>query len=458
MPKFKAALHPGQMRARESEKKVVLAIAGTGGGKTRFSPLWAYEEHLRILKRQGGPVDGIVCAPHKILVRTTRPAFLALFQDKLELGEWENKQEGIWRFYPESGGGAIYFTSADTPESIEGAHVHWAVMDEFGQRQFPEEAFRSLERRVRFNQGRILGTTTPYVVGWMKRVLYDPWQEGDRDDIDIIQFPSTENPKFPVDEFERARATLPTWQFNMFYLGQWDRPQGLIFGDLEDCWIDKAEVPKGWKEWDEYAGVDFGFNNPQAHIYGLLSPDDVLYIYEEYYESNRTDSQNAIMARRPRRMRTAWGDPSSPEGIAEFQKRKWPLYKADKRGVSAGDWVREGILEVIDRARTGRLKLVRGMLAYTSKEIDGYVWDEKNAEAPIKRDDHLMDALRYLCWGLRTEHTELQRGGASTSRLSSLQGRERDYPDDDADARHGTAPKKRSASRIVGLPGRRRRS
>ena len=77
------------------------------------------------------------------------PAFLWLAERQLGLGEWESKADGIWRFHD---GTPVYFRSADTPESMEGAHVAWAWIDECGQRQFSEAAFRTVERRVRFHE------------------------------------------------------------------------------------------------------------------------------------------------------------------------------------------------------------------------------------------------------------------------------------------------------------------
>ena len=67
-------------------------------------------------------------------------------------------------------------------------------------------------RRFSIHKDRILITTTPYSsVGWLKELLWDPWNEskGTHELIDVIRFDSTENPAFPREEFERARATLP---------------------------------------------------------------------------------------------------------------------------------------------------------------------------------------------------------------------------------------------------------
>lgn len=402
-------LHPGQQRAQASEKKVVAVIAGTGGGKTAYAPLWVLTERAKIAAppRNITQSSGIVVAPYKILRRTTMPTFLRLFQHKLGLGQWESRQDGIWRFHD---GGYVYFCSADTPESIEGAHVHWAMLDEAGQRQFPEESFRAVERRVRFHEGRILITTTPYVLGWLKRLSDSTKLPADdparRDDVEIITFPSVENPKFPKAEFERARATLPPWMFRMFYMGEWDRPAGLVYSMLSDeHWINSSDLPAKWQTWPGYSGIDFGYNNPHVNLYGALEPvTDILYIFDEYYEVERTNADNARQAPHKEKVAMAWADPSAPEAIAEFVQQRWRVTACPKHEVL------DGLKEVFERLLSGRLIFVRGRLTETSKELDSYVWDDKQPDRVMKVYDHTMDALRYLCAGLRS----IGAGRAST--------------------------------------------
>lgn len=398
-----ADLHSGQQRAQDSTQKIVAVIAGTGGGKTAYAPLWAVTERVKIAEQRNlFASSGIVVAPYKILRRTTMPTFLRLFQHKLKLGEWESRQDGIWKFHEYLGGGYVYFCSADTPESIEGAHVHWAMLDEAGQRQFPEESFRAVERRVRFHEGRILITTTPYVLGWLKR-LSDaaklPADDPDhREDVEVITFPSTANPKFPKEEFERARRTLPAWMFRMFYMGEWDRPAGLVYSMLTDeHWINWSQLPKEWQRWPGYAGTDFGYHNPHVNLYGAHDPTtDTLYIFDEYYEVEKTNAKNARDAPHKDKVKMAWGDPSSPEAIAEFVHQRWRLTAAPKHDVL------DGLKEVFERLNSGRLFFVRGRLTETSKELDSYVWDADRPDSVIKLYDHTMDALRYMCMGLRS--------------------------------------------------------
>jgi len=378
-------LHEGQQRVHDADTKVVVALAGTGGGKTSYAPRWCERE-----RDAGTNRDGLVIAPYKILKRVTMPSFLTHFAGQ---GAWESKVDGIWRFHD---GGYVYFASADTPESIEGAHVSWAWLDECGQRQFPVEAWEAVQRRVRYHAGRILGTTTPYVIGWLK-ALHDDWRGGYRDDVGFVTFPSTANPGFPEDEFERARRTLPAWQFRMFYLAEWDRPAGLVYADVSDeSWL--PELPTDASHWDWYAGLDFGYNNPTAVVYAVLSPDDVLYVADEYYESGRTDAENARLATRPAKLARAWGDPSAPEAIEEFKQHHWPIMSCARHDPKAG------IVEVLERIKTGRLRFVRGRLSELPREMDSYVWDDKRPDVVVKANDHACDALRYLCWMVQGAH------------------------------------------------------
>ncbi len=392
--------HDGQLRALENQAKIVMMMAGTGGGKTDFAPIWCLQERERVGRR----APGLIVAPYKILRTTTMPAFLSLAQDALGLGGWESKADGIWRF---DGGEEIYFRSADTPESIEGAHVAWCWMDEFGQGQFPAETWWAVQRRVAFHQGRIFGTTTPYVLGWVKE-LYDEVKRGERDDVEFVGFPSISNPGFSEEEFERRRKVLPPWQFNMFYLAQWDRPAGLIFSGVgEDCWVDA--LPEGWETWPRYCGIDFGYTAPHANVYGAMDPEGCLWIYDEYYETGNTDSDNARST--DNQVMRAWGDPSSPEAIDEFGRWGWPITACEKHDVKAG------IVEVLERVNGGKIRFLRGgAIGNLAKEMDSYVWDDKKPDQPVKLHDHACDALRYMCWGLKNQRRPV-RGRPATQRL-----------------------------------------
>ena len=382
----------------------------------------------------------MVVAPHKVLVSTTQDVFLALMQRKLGLGEWVSRADGIWKWNDSDA--RVFFRSSDTPENLEGAHVGWIWMDEFGQEQFPEKSWAALKRRRGFFDAPVLGTTTPYVLHWIlelwdkaatnryfavtdlgkraaaveeMRVRRDEegfradWSwltetveevaDGDRD-VEVIRFPSIANPNYPMKTFEWARDNYSDWEFRMFYLAEKARSAGLVFGEIleQDLWVDmlpiEAQGQNGGHPWPRYAGVDFGTTNPTAVVYGTMSPEGVLYLDEEFYRKDSTDMENAKDAQRTRVMH-AWGDPSARGGIETYRRMGWNITSCAKHEV------RVGISEVISRAKQGKLKVVRNACPMLERELQQYLWDPKHPEQVIKERDHGPDAMRYMVMGLR---------------------------------------------------------
>ena len=67
--------------------------------------------------------------------------------------------------------------------------------------------------------------------------------------------------------------------------------------------------------------------------------------------------------------------------------------------------VLDGIRLVASLLALGKLKINRQKCPNIQKEFPGYIWDAKAAERgeekPIKTSDHLLDALRYLCFSYK---------------------------------------------------------
>ena len=121
--------------------------------------------------------------------------------------------------------GRIILRSAQSEGGLESATALTAWLDECGQDKFKLSDWEAVLRRLSLTEGRVLGTTTIYNLGWLKSQVYDRWKNGDPD-FDVIQFKSIENPAFPMEEYRRAKRTPPLWKFRMFYEGESDRPAG----------------------------------------------------------------------------------------------------------------------------------------------------------------------------------------------------------------------------------------
>lgn len=398
MKKIQVKLHTGQTKAWKSTAKIVAMIAGTGGGKSYFGPIWLYREIQKY------PKDGflVVSPTYQMFQRITLP-LTKNFLDKTAGGEYKATE----RAYYLPTGGKVFFGSADNPLTLEGVHCRAVWLDEAGQMK--REVWEVALRRVGFLNGRILITTTPYNLGWLKTEVYDRWKAGDKD-YDVIQFASIENPAYPKEEFERAKAILPEWKFLMFYKGQFVRPAGLVYQDFDPAKhiVEPFEIPRNWRR---IIGVDFGYNNPTAAVWLAINPDGVMYAYREYYQRFKLAEESGRdikQASKEEHIEIVACDPSEPASIEQYRRLGLPAKAANNA-------VKEGIEAVITAFKSNRLFIFRGLVNLLD-EIENYHWMEKNEQLkdePVKEYDHLMDALRYGVKALNqgsTKGIELLRG------------------------------------------------
>lgn len=369
------------------------AIAGTGGGKTWLGPRWLYAEIL------DNPKDAYlaVSPTYGMLTATVVVKLLEYFS---EIGLVEDTHYTYHRATSDMYiklfcGATIYLRSADNPQRFEGIHARAAWLDEGGQ--VKKLAFETLQRRVGLVGGKILVTSTPYALNWLYHDFYKRYQNGDGLYY-VRQWASIENPTYSVEEYERARRELTPERFAMMMQGGFGKAQGLIYPSFDECIVDPFDISALWPR---YMSMDFGFNNYTAVLWGAMSPDDVLYIYDEHYDRQRLLSEHATEIKIHeigQRVGRRWGDGAAAQSIADLVPLGLRLIPADKD-------VTSGISRVNARLRTGRLKFVRGACPHLVDELATYRYKqdtltEEFFEEPVKANDHAADALRYLITGV----------------------------------------------------------
>lgn len=391
-------LHEGQARVWDSERRFVFMLAGTQSGKTSFGPLWLLREiGLR------GPGDYLaVSSTYDLLKLKMLPEFRKVFEDTLHLGEWQ-AGDRVFQFSGQDT--RVIFRSAGSPGGLESSTAKAAWVDEAGQDEFPLAAWFALLRRLSLSQGRVLGTTTLYNLGWVKQQIYDPWKAGDPD-IDVIQFDSSLNPQFPQEEYERARRTLPRWKFEMFYRGRYERPAGAIYGDF----IDEYKEQGGHKvhpftippEWPRYVGIDYGAVNTSTIWLARDPLVNVYYLYRESLEGGKTSAEHVALAKE----RARGENVISWHGGAKSEKQqRWDWGAADGLSVQeppVSD-VEAGIDRVIALFKTMRLFVFDSCIGVLD-ELGRYsrVLDDLNQpteKIANKETFHRLDALRYVAIG-----------------------------------------------------------
>lgn len=411
--------HAGQYEAWKSIRRFVLMLAGTGGGKTAFGPWWLERE----IGIRGGGDYIAVTSTHTLAEVRMIPELLNVFEHILGIGRlWpsigviEIKDPVSGKFLANKMHDAMYarilLRSAQNPNSLEAATAKAAWADEAGQSGFGLDAWQALNRRLGFYEGRCLLTTTPYVLGWLKQLLYDEWARGDKD-IDVIQFASIRNPAYSRDEFRRMRRIMAAWKFRQFYLGLFDRPPGQIYHDF----IDKYRTEGGHKvpafqppnEWPRYGGADPGGTN-SAKVWLAFNPaENVYYLYRESLDSDKSIKEEA----------TAVLELAKKHGerIIQFVVGQKSEKQVRKDWVAAGVYqaveppfkeVEIGIDRVIQLLREFRLYIcdncvgVLDQLATYSRVVDES--DQPTTEIRDKEKYHFLDALRYAASVITEKH------------------------------------------------------
>jgi len=388
-------LHPGQAKAWRSKRRFTFVIAGTQSGKTSFAPLWLSREI-----QQAGHGDYLAAtATYDLFKLKFLPEMRQYFVSML--GWKEDKSDRVfWREYKPRMFDRIILRSASSEGGLESATVRGAVLDECGQDEFRVTAWEAVQRRLSLSQGRVLGGTTPYNMGWLKQQVYDLWRAGDPN-YNVIQFASIMNPAFPMAEYARAKATLPKWKFEMFYNGNFTRPAGMIYEDFSDEYrelggnkVHPFVIPP---EWPRYVGIDFGAvhtalvwiaEDPEMHVY---------YLYREYLEGGKSTQGHVrdVQALGKGENITSYAGGAKSE---TQQRMDWAASGISVREPLISD-VEAGIDRVNELVKTKRLYVFdtcKGVLdefGTYSREIDDF--GQPTEKIKDKETFHRLDAVRY---------------------------------------------------------------
>ena len=391
--------HRGQWRAWQSMARFVAIISGTQGGKTSFGPLWLHRE-----VKLAGPGDYLVATPtFPLLEVKALPEFRRLFEDLFFLGKYFSSptrrfefsdfgQRAMWGASGRDYATKILFGYAADPESLESATARAAWLDEAGQKRFKLGSWEAILRRLSIHMGRVLITTTPYFLNWLKTKIWDRRRQSG---YEVVNFRSVDNPAFPREEYERARRDLPEWKFRMYYDGLFTRPAGLIY----DAFDRELHVERPFPipdDWQRYMGVDFGGVNTGAVKFAQRPGTDTYYLYQEYRGGNRTAAEHAraLLAGEPHTPIAFGGSRSEGQWRNEFRAAGLTL-----RPPVIGD-VEVGINRVYGAHRRNQIYVFESCEAYLdekasySRKLDEA--GEPTEEIEDKSSYHLMDAERYV--------------------------------------------------------------
>ena len=275
-------------------------------------------------------------------------------------------------------------------ESFEGTAKHVVWCDE----EPPLDCYVEMLYRTVTTSGIIFTTFTPLkgrseVVGG----FLDPESDTARAFKWYIQAGWDDVPHLPESERAALRATTPPYLLAARTQGEPLLGAGAIYPIAEsELTVPTFDVPASWVRG---YGMDVGWNRT-AVVWGARDPgSSVLYLYSVHYQGQGEPASHAE-AIRARGALPGVIDPACL-GSSQFDGRNlMDMYV--RLGLDlepASNSVESGIAEVWQLLVSGRLKVMAHLHDWL-REFRNYHRDDKGNGRIVKRDDHLMDATRYL--------------------------------------------------------------
>lgn len=217
---------------------------------------------------------------------------------------------------------------------------------------------------------------------------------------------------------DRYRSNFKGIFYRRFILGEWAFADGVVY----DCYSEEKNtytnatrdqvLPYYIKENDPpygypYYGTDYGVFNPQVflEVYKVVKAGDRIpyfYVDKEYYYNSRekmaqkTDDEYVSDLEK-------FIDGKHHRGMIVDPSASSLMVAASKRGIKntkANNDVMEGLRMVYSLMSTGHILINKDNCPNLVSEIGLYCWDEKKGEngkeLVVKKNDHALDALRYV--------------------------------------------------------------
>ena len=292
---------------------------------------------------------------------------------KLYREEHHNKSELSYNL----NGNLLEFISVDQPQKIRGRKRDYLWLNECN-----EFAYEDWQQLILRTTGKIYldyNPSDPY--SWIYEKVIT------RDDCTFLKSTYLANPfldKDTIAEIERLKELDPEY-WRVYGMGEIGSISTQIFRNFN--LVDDVQGRLiGY-------GLDFGFTNSPTALVEVRQLDDSLYIRELLYEKRltNTDLANKMKEIGIDRTTEIVADSAEPKSIEEIYRQGFNI-KPAKKGA--------GIHLGIDIMRRYKLNITKDSLN-AIKEFRSYKWaTDKNGDvlnAPVKVNDHLVDAVRYLC-------------------------------------------------------------
>ena len=326
-----------------------------------------------------------------------------------------NEKDKVFRFPSGANLTFGYLEHENDKLRYQGSELQFCAFDELTH--FTESSYTYLFSRLRKPAGmpvplRMRAASNPGGVGsqWVYERCVNPAKKNK--EIVFIPAKVDDNPHVDAESYRKSLENLDPVEKARLLHGDWKiKRSGLVYPDFEDRVVPPRRLPEG----RHFGGIDWGFRAPFAAVAGVLDKNDVLWVYWERYTRNMTIQEHA--AHLPCEQDILWfADSAQPEHIMQLRKLDFAVQKVPKR-------LDYGILQVSQRLRRNKM-YVFDTCSALRQEVAGYHYPEAPArnddqildsygvkidENPVKENDHICDAMRYMVVGISKLYGDVDR-------------------------------------------------
>ena len=287
--------------------------------------------------------------------------------------------------------------------TIQGLTIDLCLCDEMTL--YPNNVIDMIDTRLSRPHSRLYASMNPTFPDHKVKQWIDKAAKGDPLYY-ALHWVVDDNPFLPESYKSNLKDNLKGLFFKRNYLGLWCMAEGAVYDFFDRNIHLVARPPRGADYF--IAGIDYGTSGVFACVLVGISMGrenqlgKKVWVEKEYYwdvSQTKRQKTNAEFLRDMQQFLDGYGakiymDPSAASMKLELRRAGIPVIDADND-------VLEGIRVVASLMAEGTLAIMN-TCTNLIREIEGYVWDDRKAklgeDAPLKKHDHAVDALRYALY------------------------------------------------------------
>jgi len=244
-------------------------------------------------------------------------------------------------------------------------------------------------------------------------LFYDFYMRGvdtSWDEWDSWRFPTWTNDKIfsgPDDpEIDSMRRSMSELKFAQEVCAEFTTFEGRVYSEFDErVHVRTIEYNPEWKN---FWAFDFGYTNPFVCLDIMVDPSDNVYVWREYYERFRANTEHGYALRDRKNPQGfhcdgRFGDPADPGAMAELGKIIGQVFPAKAEWIEGVEAIKNAltIRHLPDDKKQTKLfidpsctNLIRQLNQLSVVSQKSEKLDPKEGQKKV--DDHAADALRYF--------------------------------------------------------------